>query len=87
MALVEKKIKANQTKTVTEPEKGEERQPATSNVVDLMDLLRKSIDSKKTGGSKPEKTETKTSSKKRTSTASSKRSKSAKSTDKEHRAA
>lgn len=47
MALVEKKIKANQTKTVTQPEKGEERQPAASNVVDLMGLLRKSIDSKK----------------------------------------
>lgn len=87
MALVEKKIKANQTKTVAQPEKGEERQPAVSNVVDLMDLLRKSIDSKKTGGGKPEKTESKTSSKKRSSTASTKRSKSAKSTDKEHRAA
>jgi DNA end-binding protein Ku len=50
MALVEKKIKANQTKTVTQPEKDEERQPAASNVVDLMELLRKSINTKKTGG-------------------------------------
>jgi DNA end-binding protein Ku len=52
MAMVEKKIKANQTKTVTQPEEGEEREPASSNVVDLMELLRKSIDSKKTGGKK-----------------------------------
>lgn len=50
MALVEKKIHANQTKTVTQPSKDEESRPAASNVVDLMDLLRKSIDSKKTGG-------------------------------------
>jgi len=50
MALVEKKIKANQTKTVTQPEKDEERQPAASNVVDLMELLRKSINTKKAGG-------------------------------------
>jgi len=48
MALVEKKIKANQTKTVTQPDKDEERQPAASNVVDLMELLRKSINTKKT---------------------------------------
>ena len=50
MALVEKKIEANQTKTVTQPEKDEETRPAASNVVDLMELLRKSIDTKKTGG-------------------------------------
>ena len=50
MALVEKKIEANQTKTVTQPEKDEEIRPAASNVVDLMELLRKSIDTKKTGG-------------------------------------
>lgn len=55
MAMVEKKIKANQTKAVTQPEKGEEREPASSNVVDLMELLRKSIDSKKTGGKKADK--------------------------------
>jgi DNA end-binding protein Ku len=52
MALVEKKIKANQTKTVAQPEKGEEPQPKGSNVVDLMELLKKSIDSKKGGGKK-----------------------------------
>jgi len=52
MAMVEKKIKANQTKTVTQPEQGEEREPASSNVVDLMELLRKSIDSKKSAGKK-----------------------------------
>lgn len=52
MALVEKKIKANQTKTVAQPSEDEERQPLASNVVDLMDLLKKSIDSKKTGGKK-----------------------------------
>ncbi|HEU4709537.1 MAG TPA: Ku protein [Methylophilaceae bacterium] len=52
MAMVEKKIRANQTKTVTQPEKGEEREPVASNVVDLMELLRKSIDSKKSTGKK-----------------------------------
>lgn len=52
MAMVEKKVKANQTKTVTQPAKDDEGQPAGSNVVDLMELLRKSIDTKKTSGGK-----------------------------------
>jgi len=51
MALVEKKIHANQTKTVTEPETGEAPR-RTAKVVDLMDLLKKSIEQK---GKKPAK--------------------------------
>lgn len=45
MALVEKKVRANQTKTVTEPELGETRRP-TAKVVDLMELLKKSLEQK-----------------------------------------
>lgn len=90
MALVEKKIKANQTKTVTQPSEDEERQPAASNVVDLMDLLRKSIDSKKTGGKKSrqeddeEESDDKPAARKRASPAAARRS--GKSADKGHRA-
>jgi DNA end-binding protein Ku len=89
MALVEKKIEANQTKTVTQPENDEAPQPAASNVVDLMDLLRKSIDSKKTSGKKTqaepedETLEEKPASKKR---AASSRGPSSKPADKGHRA-
>lgn len=86
IAMVEKKIKANQTKVVAQPEKGGERQPAASNVVDLMDLLKKSIDSKKTGG-KSEKAVAKTSPRKSASAGPAKRTGSSKRTDKEHRAA
>jgi DNA end-binding protein Ku len=95
MALVEKKIKADQTKTVTQPEKGEEPKPKGSNVVDLMDLLRKSIDSKKGGAhkagkkqlqeAKEEEAEEKPAGKKRTSSAAT-RSSNGKSSDKGHRA-
>ncbi len=53
MAMIEKKIDANQTHVLTEPEEGEEAAPAASNVVDLMALLKKSIGQK--GGKKPAK--------------------------------
>lgn len=46
MALIEKKIEANQTHTITEPEAGEERAPSSAKVIDLMELLKKSIGSK-----------------------------------------
>lgn len=54
MALIEKKIEANQTHALTTSEKGEEAAPATGNVVDLMALLKKSIGQKgkKTPGSR-----------------------------------
>ncbi len=45
MALVEKKIEAGQTKTITEPGKEQER-PATSNVIDLVSLLQASLGKK-----------------------------------------
>jgi DNA end-binding protein Ku len=48
LALVEKKIQANETKTITMPGK-EERPAASSNVIDLVALLQASI------GGKPEK--------------------------------
>lgn len=46
LAMIAKKVEANQTKTITEPEQGETARPAASNVVDLMELLKKSIGSK-----------------------------------------
>lgn len=47
MAVVEKKIKANQTKTITQPEP-EEKQPSGAKVIDLMAILKQSI-AEKTG--------------------------------------
>ncbi|GBG13583.1 DNA end-binding protein Ku [Novimethylophilus kurashikiensis] len=52
MALVDKKIRANQTKTVMEAEPGEAPRQSAK-VVDLMDLLKKSIGQK---GKKPART-------------------------------
>jgi len=49
LALVKKKIAANQTKTLTEPEPEEEK-PAHTNVIDLVSLLQASL------GKKPAKT-------------------------------
>ncbi|MCS0631940.1 Ku protein [Telluria mixta] len=45
MALIKKKIAANQTKTLTEPEPEEEK-PAKSNVIDLVSLLQASLGKK-----------------------------------------
>lgn len=45
MAMIEKKIEANQTKTITEPEP-EEHKRETGKVIDLMELLKQSIGSK-----------------------------------------
>ena len=50
MALVEKKVSANQTHAITEAEKSEEREPTSAKVIDLMELLKKSIGQK---GKKP----------------------------------
>lgn len=46
MALIEKKIEANQTHTITEPEEGEAPAPSSAKVIDLMELLKKSIGNK-----------------------------------------
>jgi DNA end-binding protein Ku len=45
MALIKKKIAANQTKTLTEPEPEEEK-PAKTNVIDLVALLQASLGKK-----------------------------------------
>lgn len=45
MALIKKKIAANQTKTLTEPEPEQEK-PARSNVIDLVSLLQASLGKK-----------------------------------------
>ena len=57
MALVRKKVKAGQTKTITAPE-AEERPAASGNVVDLVALLQNSL-GKKTGKPAPKRTATK----------------------------
>jgi DNA end-binding protein Ku len=45
MALIKKKVAANQTKTITEPDPDEEK-PAKSNVIDLVSLLQASLGKK-----------------------------------------
>ncbi|WP_198115155.1 non-homologous end joining protein Ku [Massilia rhizosphaerae] len=45
LALIEKKVAANQTKTLTEPEPEEEK-PAKTNVIDLVSLLQASLGKK-----------------------------------------
>jgi DNA end-binding protein Ku len=54
LALVKKKVKAGQTKTITEPE-AEKRPASSSNVVDLVALLKESIGNKprKAAAAKP----------------------------------
>jgi DNA end-binding protein Ku len=47
LALIKKKVAANQTKTLTEPEPEEEK-PAKSNVIDLVSLLQASLGKKPT---------------------------------------
>lgn len=46
MALVDKKVEGKQTHALTEPEAGEEHAPSSAKVIDLMELLKKSIGSK-----------------------------------------
>jgi DNA end-binding protein Ku len=52
MALVRKKIKANQTHTIVEPEKGEAAAPRAKEVVDLMPLLKQSLESRRGGAAR-----------------------------------
>jgi DNA end-binding protein Ku len=46
MALIEKRIEAGQTETITEPVEAEEERPARGEVVDLMALLKRSVEEK-----------------------------------------
>lgn len=45
MAMVKKKVKAHQTKMLTEPEEGDEEIPHQAQIIDLMALLKKSLNS------------------------------------------
>jgi DNA end-binding protein Ku len=45
MARINEKIKQGETEEITEPEKGE-KEPARANVIDLMALLKKSVEKK-----------------------------------------
>jgi DNA end-binding protein Ku len=44
LALVRRKVRAGQTHMIVEPEEAEARRPARSEVVDLMPLLKRSLD-------------------------------------------
>jgi DNA end-binding protein Ku len=46
LALIEKRVQAGQTEMVTEPSSDEEKRPAKGEVVDLMALLKKSVEEK-----------------------------------------
>lgn len=46
MALIEKRIQAGQTEAITEPAAAEEERPAKGDVIDLMALLKRSVESK-----------------------------------------
>jgi DNA end-binding protein Ku len=46
LEMVQKKIKANQTKTVTEPREDGDGKPTTAQIIDLMELLKRSVSSK-----------------------------------------
>lgn len=52
MALVRKKVRSNQTHTIVEPEPGEKRPAARKEVVDLMPLLKQSLERRTGGGSR-----------------------------------
>jgi non-homologous end joining protein Ku len=45
MARIKEKIRKGQTEEITEPEKGE-KEPARADVIDLMALLKKSVEKK-----------------------------------------
>jgi DNA end-binding protein Ku len=49
MALIEKRVEAGQTEVVTEPSKDEGKRPAKGEVIDLMALLKKSVEAKRKG--------------------------------------
>jgi DNA end-binding protein Ku len=47
LARVEEKVKAGQTEEITQPGKGEAREKKSADVIDLMSLLKKSVEKKK----------------------------------------
>jgi DNA end-binding protein Ku len=47
LARVEEKVKAGQTEEITQPGKGEGREKKSADVIDLMSLLKKSVEKKK----------------------------------------
>jgi DNA end-binding protein Ku len=49
MTLIEKRIKTGQTETVISPEQEEETQPAKGEIIDLMALLKRSVETKGKG--------------------------------------
>ena len=53
MALVERKVRSGQTHEILEPEPGEKRRRARSEVVDLMPLLKKSLEARARSVRKP----------------------------------
>ena len=46
LALIEKRVQAGQTEAVTEPAEDEKKRPAKGEVIDLMALLKKSVEAK-----------------------------------------
>jgi non-homologous end joining protein Ku len=52
MARIEEKIKKGQTEEITTPEKGE-KEPASADVIDLMALLKKSVEKKQDNSKRP----------------------------------
>ncbi len=46
LALIEKRVEAGQTETITEPSEAEEERPAKGEVIDLMALLKRSVEVK-----------------------------------------
>lgn len=53
MALIKQKIKQGQTKEITEPGKDEEERPRSAQVIDLAELLRKSLAKSAAGAKSP----------------------------------
>jgi len=50
MALIEKRVQAGQTEVITEPSQEGEERPAKGEVIDLMALLKRSVETKGTAG-------------------------------------
>jgi len=50
MALIEKRVQAGQTEVITEPSQEGEEQPAKGEVIDLMALLKRSVETKSKSG-------------------------------------
>lgn len=53
LALIDKRIQAGQTEAITEPAPAEEERPAGGDVIDLMALLKRSVESKTQAARRP----------------------------------